>query len=127
MYYDGLLSAAMIARSLGKNEKQVKDYIQRAAQMKSNIEKYFGATIEGFNTYRYYKGNDTLRSWIATPLVMDIFDRKKVLLTHYFLNVYGRKTDLLLLPETAPSGTDLLYMDCAALLQQEKKQKHTIF
>ena len=77
LYYDGLLSAAMLARSLGKNEKQVKDYIQRAAQMKSNIEKYFGATVEGFNTYRYYKGNDTLRSWIATPLVMDIFDRKK--------------------------------------------------
>lgn len=77
LYYDGLLSAAMLARSLGKSEKQVKDYMQRAAQMKSNIEKYFGATVEGFDTYRYYKGNDTLRSWIATPLVMDIFDRKK--------------------------------------------------
>ncbi|MGE9312595.1 hypothetical protein ACLOAU_13185 [Niabella sp. CJ426] len=77
LYYDGLLSASMLARSLGKSDKQVKDYIQRAAQMKSSIEQYFGATVEGFNTYRYYKGNDTLRSWIATPLVMDIFDRKK--------------------------------------------------
>jgi hypothetical protein len=77
LYYDGLLSASMLARSLGKSEKQVKDYIQRAAQMKSSIEQYFGATVEGFSTYRYYKGNDTLRSWIATPLVMDIFDRKK--------------------------------------------------
>lgn len=62
---------------LGKNAKQVKDYTQRAAEMKVNIEKYFGAKVEGFDTYRYYKGNDTLRAWIATPLVMDIFDRKK--------------------------------------------------
>lgn len=77
LYYDGLLSAAMLAQSLGKNAKQVKDYTQRAAEMKVNIEKYFGAKVEGFDAYRYYKGNDTLRAWIATPLVMDIFDRKK--------------------------------------------------
>ena len=33
--------------------------------------------MEGFSTYRYYKGNDTLRAWITTPLTVDIFDRKK--------------------------------------------------
>jgi hypothetical protein len=32
--------------------------------------------VEGFATYRYYEGNDTLRAWITTPLVVDIYDRK---------------------------------------------------
>ena len=41
------------------------------------IEKYFGANVQGFNTYRYYAGNTTLRSWIGLPLVMGIFDRKE--------------------------------------------------
>jgi hypothetical protein len=45
--------------------------------LRSNIEKYFGATVEGFATYRYYKGNDTLRAWITTPLTVDIFERKE--------------------------------------------------
>ncbi|AHF15536.1 hypothetical protein [Niabella soli] len=77
LYYDGLVSAAMLAKALGKPAAQVKGYTDQAAQMRINIEKYFGATVEGFKTYRYYKGNDTLRAWIATPLVMDLFDRKQ--------------------------------------------------
>jgi len=35
------------------------------------IESYFGAEIEGFNAYRYYKENTTLRGWILLPLAMD--------------------------------------------------------
>jgi hypothetical protein len=31
----------------------------------------------GYNTYRYYDGNDKLRSWICTPLTVNIFDRKQ--------------------------------------------------
>ncbi|MBO9593334.1 MAG: hypothetical protein J7599_10530 [Niabella sp.] len=77
LYYDGLVSAAMLGRALGKPAAQLKAYADQAAQMRVNIEKYFGATVEGFKTYRYYKGNDTLRAWIATPLVMDLFDRKQ--------------------------------------------------
>ena len=50
---------------------------KQAKQIRSNIEKYFGATVEGFATYRYYKGNDTLRAWITTPLTVDIFERKQ--------------------------------------------------
>ena len=50
---------------------------KQAVEMKANIEKFFGATVEGYKTYRYYDGNDTLRAWITTPLVMDIFDRKE--------------------------------------------------
>jgi hypothetical protein len=45
--------------------------------LRIDTEKYFGATIDGCKTYRYYKGNDTLRAWITTPLTVDIFERKE--------------------------------------------------
>ena len=77
LYYDALRSAAMLGKLLGKTDEQIKNYEQRAKQLRVNIEKYFGATVEGFNTYRYYKGNDTLRAWITTPLTVDIFDRRE--------------------------------------------------
>ena len=31
----------------------------------------------GFDTYRYYEGNDKLRAWICIPLTVNIFDRKQ--------------------------------------------------
>jgi len=77
LYYDALLSAAYLGKLLGFSGKQIKQYQQEAVKLRTNIEKYFGATIDGFQTYRYYKGNDTLRAWIATPLTVDIFDRKE--------------------------------------------------
>ena len=43
--------------------------------MERAIEEYFGSEIEGFHSYRYYKGNDILRSWICMPLVMGIYTR----------------------------------------------------
>ena len=39
------------------------------------MENYFDATVEGFETYRYYDGNDILRSWICIPLTVGIYDR----------------------------------------------------
>jgi hypothetical protein len=77
LYYDALKSAVLLGRQLGKPSAQIKTYEQQAQQMRTNIEKYFGANVEGFDTYRYYKGNDTLRAWITTPLTVDIYDRKK--------------------------------------------------
>ena len=41
------------------------------------MEDYFGAKVEGFDTYQYYEGNDILRSWICIPLTVGIFDRKE--------------------------------------------------
>ena len=43
--------------------------------MAANIEKYFGADMGGFKTYRYYDGNTSLRSWIGVPLCMGLFTR----------------------------------------------------
>ncbi len=77
LYYDGLRSAVMLGKLLGKPADQLKLYEQQSQEMRNNIEKYFGSVVEGFKTYRYYKGNDTLRAWITTPLTVDIFDRKE--------------------------------------------------
>lgn len=76
LYYDALISAAYLGKLLDKPVAQIKSYEKEARQLRGNIEKYFGATIEGFATYRYYKANDTLRAWITTPLTVDIFERK---------------------------------------------------
>ncbi len=72
--YDGLLSAASLAQELGQPEKAAL-YRDRAAHLRTAIARYFGAKVEGFETYRYYEGNDVLRAWIATPLTVGIFDR----------------------------------------------------
>jgi len=77
LYYDALISAVYLGKLLGKPAAQLKAYEAQAKQLRTNIEKYFGAAVEGFATYRYYKGNDTLRAWITTPLTVDIFERKQ--------------------------------------------------
>lgn len=71
LYYDALLSAARIAEEFEEDS----DYMERAHEMRASIEKYFGADVAGFRTYRYYDGNELLRSWICIPLVMGIYDR----------------------------------------------------
>lgn len=65
--YDGLRRAADLARSLGKTDAATL-YDSRADQLAAAVEAYFGATVEGFETYRYYEGNTVLRSWICLPL-----------------------------------------------------------
>ncbi len=75
LYYDALLSAAYLGKELGKNQKQLADYSTQAAAVRKAIEKYFGSDDLGFHTYRYYDGNDLLRSWICIPLTVGIYDR----------------------------------------------------
>ena len=77
LYYDALNSAVLLGKLLNEPSDKIKLYDQRAKEIRANIEKFFGATVEGFKTYRYYEGNDTLRAWITTPLTVDIFDRKE--------------------------------------------------
>jgi hypothetical protein len=77
LYYDALISAAKLGKLLNIPAVQTKAYEAQAVQLRKNIESYFGAKVEGFDTYRYYKGNDTLRAWITTPLTVDIFNRKE--------------------------------------------------
>ncbi|MND66047.1 hypothetical protein D3C80_574330 [compost metagenome] len=77
LYYDALLSAALLSTSLHLDTKIALNYRSKAETLKNAIENYFGAKVEGFNTYRYYKENEVLRSWICLPLTVDILDRKK--------------------------------------------------
>lgn len=75
LFYDALNSAAYLGKDLGKSPKLIASYIKMAKELHENIEKYFGATMDDFETYRYYDGNDLLRSWICIPLTVGIFDR----------------------------------------------------
>ena len=89
LYYDALLSAAWLEEEMdreyrkkggpGKEDSaaRAESYREQAATLRKNIERHFGCDMKGFETYRYYEGNDLLRSWICIPLVMDIFDRKE--------------------------------------------------
>lgn len=73
--YGGLRSAANLARSLGK-AAEAETFDSRADALGQSIEHYFGAVIDGFSTYRYYEGNDVLRSWICLPLCMGLLERR---------------------------------------------------
>jgi len=77
LYYDALRSAAYLGKELNKPAAKMKEYYVQAEELRKNIEKHFGANMKGFNTYRYYEGNDKLRAWICIPLTVDIFDRKE--------------------------------------------------
>ncbi len=76
LYYDALISASHLAKELRKNAA-VKTYKNEAKKLHTAINNYFGANVEGFDTYQYYEGNDILRSWICIPLTVDIFERKE--------------------------------------------------
>ncbi|MCP5537162.1 MAG: NPCBM/NEW2 domain-containing protein [Akkermansiaceae bacterium] len=75
--YDALVSAAALGRDLGKPETQIKRYQQEAEALRKAIESHFGANVEGFETYRYYEGNEVLRAWICIPLTVGINDRRE--------------------------------------------------
>ena len=92
LYYDALISAAYLLEELGpsplpspkwegafpknhNSQSLIKNYRKQAKTLRQNIDKFFHATVEGYDTYRYYEGNDVLRSWICIPLTMGIYDR----------------------------------------------------
>jgi len=73
--YSGYRQAARLAHDLGKKSLEM-NFDKRADNLRKVIEVYFGAEIEGFRTYRYYKENTTLRGWILLPIAMGINDRQ---------------------------------------------------
>ena len=74
--YGALLSAADLASELGKPDTATL-FRNRAKLLATAMESYFGAEVEGFNTYRYYSENNKLRAWICIPLTMGIFTRRE--------------------------------------------------
>jgi len=77
LYYDALLSASFLGKELNKPKALIADYQNRAKIIRQAIEKHFGWKVEGFDTYRYFEGNDVLRAWICMPLTVGIFERKQ--------------------------------------------------
>jgi hypothetical protein len=77
LYYDALVSASLLCKELGKSNEMAATYTRQANQLKKAINSFFGAKVEGFETYRYYRENDILRAWVCIPLTVDIFDRKE--------------------------------------------------
>ena len=77
--YGALISSAYLNQELGRSEL-ASEYRRRAKALAGAIEAYFGATVQGFDTYQYYLGNDKLRAWIALPLTFGLFERKQATL-----------------------------------------------
>lgn len=77
LYYDALRSAVMLGRELRVRPDSLEAYQRQAQALETAIEHYFGYTIEGYHCYRYYAGNEVLRSWICIPLTMGIYTRAK--------------------------------------------------
>ena len=77
LYYDALISGACLLDELkgAKGKSAAAAYRKQAATLRQNIDKHFHATVEGYDTYRYYEGNTVLRSWICIPLTMGIYER----------------------------------------------------
>lgn len=74
LLYSALRKASVLENVAG-NDARADEYSEAAEKLRSDIESYFGAQVEGFDTYRYYDGNDSLRGWICYPLTMGIYDR----------------------------------------------------
>lgn len=74
--YGGLVSASHLNNELGRVDI-ANEYQARAIELRGKIERYFGANVQGFDTYRYFDGNTKLRAWIALPFTFGIFDRKE--------------------------------------------------
>lgn len=73
--YDAFLSLSYLYKELG-DEKEADKFFSLSEKIRNGIENYFGANVEGFDTYKYCNEESRLRSWICLPLTIGIFDRK---------------------------------------------------
>jgi len=76
LYYGGLKFSKLIASQLGEDDF-ASQLGTRKNEMEQVIENYFGAKLEGLETYKYFEENKFLRHWICLPLTMGIESRKE--------------------------------------------------
>jgi hypothetical protein len=88
LYYGALIQSVYLAQVLGFHKDVVQKFRERAVLLKRAIEDYFGAEIEGLETYQYFDGHPYLRHWICLPLVVGIDDRKEGTLNALFENLW---------------------------------------
>ena len=123
----GLLLAAALADDLNHPDTAAL-FRKRAGELAQAIESYFGATLHGFDTYRYSKGFDTLRAWICLPLCMGITNRAEstldAMLSSYLWTEEGMLTCEFSTENTSHTIWDrstLYGMRCAFLCGQSKR------
>jgi hypothetical protein len=75
LYYGALDLAIDYYTELNVSEEKIEDLKERKAKLNSSIESYFGANVEGLDTYKYFKEHKYLRHWICLPLVVGIHNR----------------------------------------------------
>jgi hypothetical protein len=94
--YGAYINAANLAGELDQ-KKLAANYRLKAQALRETIEKYFGANVQGYNTYRYHIDNAKLRAWICIPLAMGITERKdqtiKALFSDYLWTSNGILTE----------------------------------
>jgi len=88
LYYGALIHSVYLAESLNKPKQLSGTYTKQAEDLKTAMENYFGATVEGLNTYKYYKEHRYLRHWICLPLVVGINDRKDATIEALFKRLW---------------------------------------
>lgn len=74
--YDMLFNIATIARETGENS-YADECMKKREELYNNILKYFSGRVQGFDTFKYYKMNRTLRSWICMPMTVGINERSE--------------------------------------------------
>jgi hypothetical protein len=75
LYYGALDLAIDYYSALNLDVEKIKDLELRKSNLESSIESYFGAHVEGLDTYKYFKEHKYLRHWICLPLVVGIHNR----------------------------------------------------
>ncbi|MEM1122119.1 MAG: six-hairpin glycosidase-like protein [Bacteroidota bacterium] len=75
LYYGALNLSVDLMKDMDKNDLSER-YEKQATALEKAIENYFGAKVEGLETYKYYKKHKNLRHWICLPLVVGINERK---------------------------------------------------
>lgn len=95
LYYDALLSASYLVSELGMSPSLSRKYMKRAGALRQSIDSYFACEMYGYDTYRYYEGNDLLRSWICIPLTVGIMDRAEGTIDALFSEHLWHKDGLL--------------------------------
>ena len=113
LYYGGLKYASKLAKAIGKKKLAVR-YLNDQKEMEQVIEEYFGATVNGLETYRYYDGNTNLRHWICLPMTMGITKRNEGTLKALFEKLWTENGVLVEYKENQ-NAEDLLFWDRATL------------
>jgi hypothetical protein len=93
--YDGYRHAAMLARDLGHGDWETR-LEKAAADLVGSIDAFFGATVAGHDTYRYFDGCTQLRGWQGLPMAVGLYRRAaattRALLSERMLTEEGIRT-----------------------------------